>query len=192
MAELGLITNPTAASGRGAKWGAEAAAELARLGHRLRDLSRGSWAASYEAAIEHRDELDGLVVVGGDGMTHLGAQVCAEHALPLGLMAAGSGNDVAATLKLPIHDMRAAARRIADTTFREIHVATPAEVCERRDPKGHYAKARAGVLHGFTGIGNDYQPPVAAELTIDTSVRSIADSADAIERMLIETSALIM
>jgi diacylglycerol kinase (ATP) len=114
VAELGLITNPTAASGRGAKWGAEAAAELARLGHRLRDLSRGSWAASYEAAIEHRDELDGLVVVGGDGMTHLGAQVCAEHALPLGLMAAGSGNDVAATLKLPIHDMRAAARRIED------------------------------------------------------------------------------
>jgi diacylglycerol kinase (ATP) len=114
VAELGLITNPTSASGRGAKWGAEAAAELARFGHRLRDLSRGSWAASYEAAINHRDELDGLVVVGGDGMAHLGAQVCAEHRLPLGLMAAGSGNDVAATLSLPIHDMRAAARRVED------------------------------------------------------------------------------
>lgn len=114
MSELGLITNPTAASGRGAKWGAEAAAELARLGHRLRDLSRGSWAASYEAAMEHRDELDALVVVGGDGMVHLGAQVCAEHSLPLGVMAAGSGNDVASTLRLPIHDMRAAARRLDD------------------------------------------------------------------------------
>ena len=41
---------------------------------------------------------------------------------------------------------RAAARRIADTAFREIYVATPAEVCESRDPKGHYAKARAGAL----------------------------------------------
>ena len=39
---------------------------------------------------------------------------------------------------------RAAARRIADTAFREIYVATPVEVCESRDPKGHYAKARAG------------------------------------------------
>ncbi|HVV39857.1 MAG TPA: adenylyl-sulfate kinase [Nitrobacter sp.] len=90
----------------------------------------------------------------------------------------------------PALEDRAAARRIADAMFREIHVATPADVCERRDPKGHYAKARAGVLHGFTGIGNDYQPPAAAELTIDTSERSISDSTDAIQRMLIETGIL--
>jgi len=112
VSDLGIITNPTAASGRGAKWGAEAARELARGGHRLRDLSRGTWAASLEAALEHRDDLDALVVVGGDGMVHLGAQVCAEHRLPLGIMAAGSGNDVASTLGLPIHDMKAAAARI--------------------------------------------------------------------------------
>ena len=112
MSELGIITNPTAASGRGAKWGAEAATELAALGHRLRDLSRGSWAASYEAAMEHRDELDALIVVGGDGMVHLGAQVCAEHRLPLGIISAGSGNDVANTLRLPEHRIREAARRI--------------------------------------------------------------------------------
>ena len=112
MSNIGLIVNPTAASGRGVKWGAQAAEELARLGHRLRDLSRGSWAASYEAAMEHRDELDALVVVGGDGMVHLGAQVCAEHRLPLGIMAAGSGDDVASSLKLPRHDMRAAALRV--------------------------------------------------------------------------------
>ena len=62
----------------------------------------------------------------------------------------------------PSREDRAAARRIADTAFREIYVATPAEVCESRDPKGHYAKARAGALHGFTGIGNDYQPPPRA------------------------------
>ena len=59
----------------------------------------------------------------------------------------------------PSTEDRAAARRIADAAFREIHVATPAEVCESRDPKGHYAKARAGTLQSFTGIGNDYQPP---------------------------------
>ena len=61
----------------------------------------------------------------------------------------------------PSRDDRTAARRIADRLFREVYVATPAEVCEQRDPKGHYAKARAGALASFTGIGNDYQPPLA-------------------------------
>ena len=74
--------------------------------------------------------------------------------------------------------------------FREIYVATPAEVCESRDPKGHYAKARAGSLAGFTGIGNDYQPPADAELTIDTSTRSVADATDEIERMLAQSGIL--
>ncbi len=86
---------------------------------------------------------------------------------------------------------RAAARRIADTSsFREVHVAAPAEVCESRDPKGHYAKARAGSLPSFTGITNDYQPPTDCELKIDTSTRSVADATDEIERMLAETGIL--
>jgi bifunctional enzyme CysN/CysC len=91
----------------------------------------------------------------------------------------------------PSAEDRAAARRIADTLFREIYVATPAEICESRDPKGHYAKARAGALHAFTGIANDYQPPTASELTIDTSTRSVADATDEIEKMLIGTGILL-
>jgi bifunctional enzyme CysN/CysC len=90
----------------------------------------------------------------------------------------------------PSRDDRAAARRIADTAFREIYVATPAEVCEERDPKGHYAKARAGALKGFTGIGNDYQPPERSELVIDTSTRPLSDATDEIERMLASTGVL--
>src|SRR5437588_4530083 len=90
----------------------------------------------------------------------------------------------------PSSDDRAAARRIADTAFREVYIATPAEVCESRDPKGHYAKARAGTLKAFTGIGSDYEPPASSELTIDTSVRSVADAADEIERMLAKTGIL--
>jgi bifunctional enzyme CysN/CysC len=90
----------------------------------------------------------------------------------------------------PSSDDRAAARRIADTAFREIHVATPADVCESRDPKGHYAKARAGTLKSFTGIGNDYQPPTAAELVLDTSARSVPDATEEIERMLSKTGIL--
>lgn len=53
--------------------------------------------------------------------------------------------------------------------FLEVHVATPIEECERRDRKGLYAKARAGLLKQFTGIDDPYEVPVNPELTIDTT-----------------------
>ena len=90
----------------------------------------------------------------------------------------------------PSREDRASARRIADTAFREIYVATPAEVCEGRDPKGHYAKARAGDLAAFTGITNDYEPPAECELVIDTAAQSVTDAAETIERMLLTTDVL--
>jgi bifunctional enzyme CysN/CysC len=90
----------------------------------------------------------------------------------------------------PSAEDRAQARRIGDTLFREVYVATPAEVCEARDPKGHYAKARAGNLVGFTGIGQDYQPPTDAELTLDTSTGSTLDGVDQIERLLVDSGVL--
>ena len=90
----------------------------------------------------------------------------------------------------PSREDRAAARQIADTAFREIHVATPAEVCESRDPKGHYAKARAGSLPAFTGITNDYEPPTSCELVLDTAATSVREAAEAIERMLLATGVL--
>jgi sulfate adenylyltransferase len=53
--------------------------------------------------------------------------------------------------------------------FFEVHVATPIEVCEVRDRKGLYAKARAGLIKGFTGIDDPYEVPEKAEIVIDTS-----------------------
>jgi sulfate adenylyltransferase len=53
--------------------------------------------------------------------------------------------------------------------FIETHVSTPIEVCEERDRKGLYAKARAGLIQGFTGISDPYEIPESPELTIDTS-----------------------
>ncbi|MCO5132026.1 MAG: adenylyl-sulfate kinase [Xanthobacteraceae bacterium] len=90
----------------------------------------------------------------------------------------------------PSAEDRAAARRISGALFREVHVATPAAVCESRDPKGHYAKARAGGLDGFTGIGGDYQPPEASELTLDTSRHTVAEATADIARMLARTGVL--
>ncbi|HEX5587895.1 MAG TPA: adenylyl-sulfate kinase [Acidimicrobiia bacterium] len=54
----------------------------------------------------------------------------------------------------------------ADLAFVEVFVDTPIEVCEQRDPKGLYAKARAGELTGFTGIDDPYEAPLAPELVL--------------------------
>ena len=53
--------------------------------------------------------------------------------------------------------------------FIEVHVNTPIETCEQRDPKGLYQKARAGQLKGFTGVDDPYEPPLKPELTIDAT-----------------------
>ena len=54
--------------------------------------------------------------------------------------------------------------------FIEVHVATPIEVCEKRDRKGMYAKARAGLLKGFTGVDDPYEVPETPEVAIDTTL----------------------
>ena len=62
--------------------------------------------------------------------------------------------------------------------FHEIFVDTPLEVCEARDPKGLYKKARAGELKGFTGIDDPYEAPEKPELVLDGNTKSIDDLAD--------------
>jgi sulfate adenylyltransferase len=70
----------------------------------------------------------------------------------------------------------ARARVEAHGRFVLVHLATPLEVCEQRDVKGLYAKARAGEIREFTGISDPYEPPARAELTIDTSVTPLPES----------------
>ncbi len=54
-----------------------------------------------------------------------------------------------------------------DGDFIEIFIDTPIEICEQRDPKGLYKKARAGEIKGFTGIDDPYEPPLQPELRVD-------------------------
>jgi adenylylsulfate kinase len=61
--------------------------------------------------------------------------------------------------------------------FIEVHVNTPIETCEQRDPKGLYKKARAGQLKNFTGIDDPYEPPLQPELTIDATNTSPQEAA---------------
>jgi bifunctional enzyme CysN/CysC len=71
----------------------------------------------------------------------------------------------------PYRAMRDHARALHDAaglTFLEVFVDAPLAVCEARDPKGLYAKARAGELTGFTGVDDPYEPPLAPELVVGT------------------------
>lgn len=71
----------------------------------------------------------------------------------------------------PYAKTRAEIREIIESYggFFEIHVSTPIEECEKRDRKGMYAKARSGLLKGFTGVDDPYEDPASPELSIDTT-----------------------
>lgn len=75
--------------------------------------------------------------------------------------------------------------------FVEIHMDTPLETCESRDPKGLYKKARAGEIKNFTGIDSDYEPPEAAEITLDTSTHSVEECVEQIITYLSDHQVLV-
>ena len=62
--------------------------------------------------------------------------------------------------------------------FIEVFVDTPVEICEQRDPKGLYKKARAGEIKGFTGIDDPYEPPASPELVLQTADKTAEMLAD--------------
>ncbi len=76
-------------------------------------------------------------------------------------------------------------RMMEEGRFIEVYVDTPIEVCERRDPKGLYVEAREGRLTGFTGIDDPYEPPLQAEITLDTVANSEEENAHLILDLLI-------
>ena len=71
-----------------------------------------------------------------------------------------------------------------------MHVSTPLEVCEARDRKGLYAKARRGEIESFTGISDPYEPPTDADLTIDTADVPVADAVETVLAALRDRSLL--
>lgn len=85
--------------------------------------------------------------------------------------------------RLTRNDVR---RMVGTERFVEIYVDTPLDVCERRDPKGMYARARRGELIGFTGIDDPYEAPIAPELVVDGANVSVEESTDGIIGWLLE------
>jgi bifunctional enzyme CysN/CysC len=76
----------------------------------------------------------------------------------------------------PYQEDRNRARAAAGSRFHEIFIDAGLEVCERRDPKGLYARARAGEISDFTGISAPYERPEACELVIDSGTLSVEES----------------
>lgn len=68
----------------------------------------------------------------------------------------------------------------------EVYVDTPLEICESRDTKGLYARARSGEIQGFTGIDDPYEPPQNPELVVDTTMHSAEENARRIIDLLLE------
>ena len=102
---VGLVVNPTSGKNRGMSLGIEVAQRMRAAGHDVVDLSDETYAAARDRALGAIAQgLDVLAVVGGDGMVHLGVDLAAETGTTLAIIAAGTGNDVARGLGLPVHD----------------------------------------------------------------------------------------
>jgi adenylyl-sulfate kinase len=98
-----------------------------------------------------------------------------------------AGTVVLASFISPYRRDRDRARGLhPDGAFVEVYVDAPLEVCERRDPKGLYAKARAGAIAELTGLSAPYEKPDDAELHIDTSTDDVQTAAAAIVAEVLE------
>ena len=84
---------------------------------------------------------------------------------------------------------RASCQR-AGIGFLEVYVNVPLEVCEQRDPRGLYAKARAGLIAEFTGISSPYEPPQAADVELRTHEMTLAECVDQLCRRVSLDAAL--
>jgi len=122
--ELALLTNPTAGKGRGTRTAAMALPRLLEAGYDVRSLAGRSPEEALDLARQCvADGIEALVVCGGDGMVHLGAQAVTGTDTPLGIIPARTGNDVARYLDLPRSDPALAADVVARGKERTIDLA---------------------------------------------------------------------
>lgn len=103
-----------------------------------------------------------------------------RHLASMGFVASElekNGTFVLASFITPYEEARQMLRSVCKQ-FIEVYVSTPLAVCESRDPKGLYQRARAGELTQFTGISDVFEKPVSPEITLDTSAQNIEQSVD--------------
>jgi diacylglycerol kinase (ATP) len=122
--DIALLTNPTAGKGRGGKARGAVLERLRGAGLTVRDLSGNDADEALDLArAAVADGVESLVVLGGDGMVHLGVQAVAETGIPLGIVPAGTGNDVARYFDIPRKDPVAAAEIVIKGDTRQVDLA---------------------------------------------------------------------
>ena len=139
------------------------------------DVIRNHLTSELGFSKEHRDlNVQRVGYVASEITKHWGIAVCA--------------------LIAPYAQARAKARELVEQygTFVEVHVATPLEVCEKRDVKGLYQKARQGIIKGFTGIDDPYEAPRNPELIIDTSKETAEAHVESIITFLKEKGKIVI
>ena len=127
------------------------------------DIVRQNLSNELSFSKEHRDiNVRRIGFVAGEITKNRGVAICAPIA--------------------PYATTRAEIRNNIETVggFIEVHVATPLDVCEKRDRKGMYAKARAGLIKGYTGIDDPYEVPESPEVRVDTTGKSPDEAAQEI------------
>jgi len=105
----------------------------------------------------------------------------------IALIAERSGSTSICTLISPLRIERDLVRTMAESKgicFVEIYLCTPLSVCENRDTKGLYKKARAGMINQFTGIDSPYEPPIDPEVELSTERFTIEECLDLIEESM--------
>lgn len=149
---VGLLVNPTAGRHRGEEVGTRVADLLEAAGREVVDLT-GLDAVRAEAKARRAvadGEVDLLVVAGGDGAASLGANICADSDVPLGIVAVGTGNDNARELGLPVRDVDASVQGILAGRTQRIDLGRV------RDDAGQHVRDYLGVLScGFDAVVNE-------------------------------------
>ena len=145
-----------------------------RLVEEIRDLG---------VKVEHLDGDQVREVFPGTGFTKEARDM---HIRRIGFTASKlekNGVFVVASFISPYRESRDFVRRCC-RNYKEIYLSTPLEVCEQRDPKGLYARARNGEIRNFTGIDDPYEIPENPLLKLDTSNISVEESVEAVLKAL--------
>jgi adenylyl-sulfate kinase len=172
--EQGLTIFFTGLSGSGKSTIANALREaLIERGRRVTlldgDLVRHHLSSELGFSREHRElNITRIGYVAAEITRHRGVAICAPIA--------------------PYEEVRARVRAMVEAAgkFVLVYVATPLDVCEGRDVKGLYAKARSGIIPNFTGVSDAYEPPASTEIVIDTAALSPAEAVETIMVWLAE------
>ncbi|HXG25396.1 MAG TPA: adenylyl-sulfate kinase [Candidatus Binatia bacterium] len=172
-ASPGTVVYLTGLSGAGKSTIAEALAASLRADGRSVEIVDGDVLRARETAHLGFDRAS------REAQVRRGAELATELA--------SDGSIVVSALISPFEDARQAARELIEASgarYLLVYVSTPLEVAEARDPKGHYRRARAGVIRDFTGIDSPYEPPANPDLVIDTTTTSVQEAIDMVRELL--------